>query len=109
MKVLLDEMPPVGVRELLQPDASDSELELTLAKSALEIGPGHDSENEDDVALLDSVVHHAIIANAKSVKVVADSADGFDGLAADASLAWSVTRQFSTACRTLARTWTGSL
>lgn len=54
----------------------------------------HDSENEDDVVLLDDVVHHAIIAYAKSVERIADPADGFDGLAADASLACSVTRQF---------------
>ena len=68
MKVLLDEMLPIGVRELLYPDQSDPELKLALAKPALEIGPVHDSENEDDVVLLDDVVHHAIVAYAKSVE-----------------------------------------
>jgi hypothetical protein len=49
-------------------EQSDSELKLPLAKPAVEIGPVHDSENEDDVVLLDEVVHHAIIAYAQSVE-----------------------------------------
>ncbi len=53
----------------------------------------HDSENQDHPILLDDVVHHAVVAYAKSVERVADTVDGLDRLAADAALLRGVTRQ----------------
>lgn len=53
----------------------------------------HDSENQDHPVIVDDVVHHAVVAYAKSVKRVAYPLDGLDRLAADATLLGGLTRQ----------------
>jgi hypothetical protein len=53
----------------------------------------HDAKDEDHRILVDDVVHDPVVSDPKSVERVADTPDGLDGLAADASLVRSVTRQ----------------
>ena len=53
----------------------------------------HDAENQDPSVLVDHVVHHAMVADAKSVERVARATDGFDRIAADATLPACATRQ----------------
>jgi hypothetical protein len=53
----------------------------------------HDAEDQDHLIFVDDVVHDPVVPDPKSVERVADTADGLDGLAADASLVRSVTRQ----------------
>ena len=53
----------------------------------------HDAEDQDHRIFVDDVVHDPVVPDPKSVERVADTADGLDGLAADASLVRSVTRQ----------------
>ena len=53
----------------------------------------HDAKDKDHRIFVDDVIHDAVVADPKSVERVADTADGLDGLAADASLVRSVTRE----------------
>ncbi len=53
----------------------------------------HDAEHQDHAVLVDSVVHHAIVADAESVERVTHSLDRLDGLAADATRPGGLTRQ----------------
>ena len=53
----------------------------------------HDAEDQDHRIFVDDVVHDPIVPDPKSVERVADTTDGLDGLAAEASLVRGVTRQ----------------
>jgi hypothetical protein len=53
----------------------------------------HDAEDQDHHIFVDDVVHDPVVPDPKSVERVADTADGLDGLAADASLMRSVACQ----------------
>lgn len=56
-----------------------------VSEPAFQIGPMHDAEHENDPVFVDNVVHHAMIANAESVKRVRKTLDGLDRLTADAA------------------------
>jgi hypothetical protein len=53
----------------------------------------HDAEDQDHRIFVDDGVHDPVVPDPKSVERVADTADGLDGLAADASLVAGVARQ----------------
>ena len=53
----------------------------------------HDAEHQDHALFVDSVVHHAIVADTESVERVAHPLDRLDGLAADATHPGCVARQ----------------
>lgn len=52
----------------------------------------HDAQHQDDMILIDDVVHHAVVADPNSVKRVAHALDRLDRLSADATGLGSVAR-----------------
>lgn len=66
---------------------------LSVADPALEIAAVHNPQNQDHSVVVEHVVHHAVVANSKTVERIAHTIDGLDGLAADPTLLRCVARQ----------------